>query len=150
MSGLDVGSGGSASPPAAATGEGPSLASLQQQRQQQRQDQSVHEVLSNGGAGIPAFAGGPVGSLPPRVASSGAPVAGAQGAGELSEALQELLQDMNAKFASLSSSILGKLDDMACKLDGLERQLTTMLAEEEGENPLGCQVGPQGASSENL
>ena len=79
--------------------------------------------------------GGALGTFPPRGVpggSIGGPLEPPSAGSEMGEALQELLQDMNVKFASLSSSILGKLDDMSQKLDALERQLTGLLAEEEG------------------
>ena len=89
------------------------------------------EILSGAGPARSSL-GGPLGSFPSRVGAHGGPSGGPQVGGEVGEALEDLLQDMNIKFASLSSSILGKLDDMALKLDGLERQLTALLAEEEG------------------
>lgn len=89
-------------------------------------------------AAVPShiFRGAPLGQLPSRSSPAVGPLGGPQGSGEMGEALQELLQDMNMKFSSLSSSILGKLDDMALKLDGLERQLGALLAEEQQEGLL--------------
>lgn len=54
--------------------------------------------------------------------------------GEMAEGLENLLQEMNAKFATLSSSIFGKLDDVAAKLDSLEQQLESVIAQEQEAN----------------
>ncbi|KAL8272209.1 hypothetical protein Esti_003874 [Eimeria stiedai] len=142
MKAEDLGGGASASFPLLKQMDTPQLPSAQQRRQQQQRQQQEGEVQEvypdvrgRGGA-----LGAPLGGFasrgpPPASGPQGAPGAGG---GPLGDALEELLRDMDAKFSSLSSSILGKLDAMALKLDGLEQQLTSLLAEEQGGGPLGA------------
>ncbi|KAL8454623.1 hypothetical protein Emed_000344 [Eimeria media] len=160
MNAEDLGGGAPASFPLLKPAETPQPSSAHQSRQQQQQQQQrqqqeseVQEVYSDmGGRGV---LGAPMGSSASRGPPSGPAGVPGSGGAPLGEALEDLLREMNLKFSALGSSILGRLDAMASKLDGLEQQLTSLLAEEEGGAALGGPLtgsallgGPQKTASE--
>ncbi|KAL5115544.1 hypothetical protein ACEQ8H_006520 [Pleosporales sp. CAS-2024a] len=55
-----------------------------------------------------------------RVASDNSLNTGSDGSGELAQVVDDLLNQLNTKFSTISSELLSKMDDMSRRLDNLE------------------------------
>lgn len=73
--------------------------------------------------------------MPAKSANAGAPPQGTQ---ELTSFVQNLLQQMQTRFEEMSGNIITRIDEMANRIDDLEKSIAELMQQagaEEGDNP---------------